>query len=189
MTFQIQPRGGLHPHLPVQLLDGNQTTTDFETFMDDRYAHKDSSLWDMTQPMLCNYFIPPFQRPLVWSQDQKVRFIESALLGLHLGSIVVVDAMNCPMPSKDRFAATDRWLLDGQQRLSAIAAYRDDEITVFSDTDCEHRWSDLGVVERRKVWHIQMGVFKVATDDVDYCREVYNRLNFGGTPHESHQKA
>jgi hypothetical protein len=189
MTFTIRSRGEPHAHFPLQLLDGRNTTTDLEMIVDPMSRTADDSFWDQTQPRMGPWFLPPFQRPAVWTVEQKERFVESALLGVSLGSLVVVDALNCPMPSPDRFPATDRWLLDGQQRVSALLAYRADEITIFRGTECEHRWSDLSLVERRKFWHIQIGLVKVTTVDPQYCREIYDRLNFGGTAHTEDQRA
>lgn len=189
MTFVIRSRGGKHPHFPLQLLDGHQTTTDLEAIVDPISKAAGDTFWDQTQPKAGPWFLPPFQRPAVWTDTQKIRFVESALLGISLGSLVVVDALHCPMPSKDRFAATDRWLLDGQQRVSALLSYRNDEIEIFQGTECAHRWSDLGEIERRRFHHIQIGLVKVQTDDPEYCREIYDRLNFGGTAHTEDQRA
>lgn len=190
MTFAIRSRGGIHPHLPVPLLDGMQTTTDLELIMEPqdsttRYAH----MFEPGQARLGGFFLPPFQRPLVWSDEQKVRFVESALLGVSLGTIVVVDASSEPMRGPEMFARTDKWLLDGQQRISALLAYRNDEIEPFAGTECAHRWSDLDVVEKRRVWHVQIGVYKIRTSDEAYCREIYNRMNFGGVAHAEDQRA
>ncbi|MFZ3482076.1 DUF262 domain-containing protein [Sphingomonas sp. 3-13AW] len=189
MTFTIRSRGGNHPHFPVRLLHGNQSSTDLEAIIEPAANRDGDHFWDQSQARAGPWFLPPFQRPAVWTDLQKERFVESALLGISLGSLVVVDALHCPMPSNDRFAATDRWLLDGQQRVSALLAYRADEISVFRGTECEHRWSDLGEIERRKFWYIQIGIVKIETDDPDYCREIYDRLNFGGTPHTVGQRA
>src|SRR3546814_2884302 len=86
----------------------------------------EDTLWDMNQPRLCGLFIPPFQRPLVWEMDRKIAFIESAYLGIHLGTIVFNDALNLPMVD-GRFDPTDRWLIDGQQRCNALWSYVNDE--------------------------------------------------------------
>lgn len=190
MAFVIRSRGGERPHLPEQLLDGVNTTIDLEMLTDPpRGRRTDMDMWDPGREELCGYFIPDFQRPLVWTETQKERFIESALLGLSLGTIVVVDAMNLPMQSPNRFARLDRVLLDGQQRLSAITDYRNDRLVALRGTECEHRWSDLSVVERRGVGRIQMGLIKIATDDETVARAIYDRLNFGGTAHLESQRA
>src|SRR3546814_7962414 len=70
----------------------------------------EDTLWDINQPRLCGLFIPPFQRPLVWAMDRQIAFIESAYLGIHLGTIVFNDALNLPMVD-GRFDPNDRWLI------------------------------------------------------------------------------
>ena len=188
--FRIEPRGGSHPHLPVPLLDGVQTTTDLETIVDPSASLTEASaMWDPGQERLGPYFLPDFQRPPEWTDAQKERFVESALLGIGLGSIVVVDAMNLGMQPNGRFASVDRHLLDGQQRIRALLDYRHGRLTALRGTPCEHRWDDLTEVERRRFWRIQIGVLKIQTTDVGLCREIYNRMNYGGTPHREDQMA
>jgi hypothetical protein len=184
MSFTVRSRGGNYPHMPVELLDGLHTTMDIQQIIEpSRTLDEDAHMWDPGQTRIGCFFLPPFQRDVVWTASQQERFVESALLGLGLGTIVVVDAINCPMQSRDRFAATDRWLLDGLQRCTALGAYRRDEIAVFRGTECEHRWSDLTTNERRRISRLQIGVMKIRTEDVDKCLEIYRRLAFGGTPH------
>ena len=188
--FEIRPRGGNHPHLPVQLLDGIQTTTDLETIIDPSGSlTRDSDMWDPGQERLGPFFLPTFQRPPTWSDAQKERFIESALLGIGLGSLVVVDAMNLEMQDNGRFCAVDRHLLDGQQRVRALLDYREGRLTVFRGSACEHGWDDLTEIERRRFRRIQIGIMKIQTADVDMCREIYDRMNFGGTAHTDDQRA
>ncbi len=188
--FEIKPRGASHPHMPMPLLDGYQTNTDIETIIDPAGSLMSASdMWDPGQERLGPYFLPPFQRPPSWTDAQKERFIESALLGIGLGSIVVVDAMNLAMQPNGRFPAVDRHLLDGQQRIRALLDYRHGRLTVLRGTPCEHRWDDLTEIERRKFRNIQIGVVKIQTDDPALCREIYNRMNFGGTAHTAAQMA
>jgi hypothetical protein len=66
---------------------------------------------------LGRFVLPPFQRPAVWTEAQKVRFIESIWGGLPLGSYVY----NQPTRFHSPF---DQWLLDGQQRVGAIHRVR-----------------------------------------------------------------
>lgn len=56
------------------------------------------------------FYIPPFQRAFVWSQNQCSRFIESLLLGL-------------PVPGIFLFKEADsgkHLVIDGQQRLKSL---------------------------------------------------------------------
>lgn len=132
---------------------------------------------------LLGYIIPPFQRPLVWSKEQMIRFVESAWLGLHLGTYVVniMDFVN----STDAHPL-DRLLIDGQQRLNALRAYWDNEFPVFGSY-----WSE--VFEDKPVYrrfrNIQFGMGEVQIKDEAILRDLYNRLNFGGTAHTDDQRA
>lgn len=191
MGFEIRSQGGNRPHFPKRLLDGRTSTCDLELFIEPVSAHAPGyrHMWDADQTEIGNYFLPPFQRPQVWTDAQKTRFIESALLGVSLGSIVVVDAANLPLQDNGRFARTDMWLIDGYQRISALVDYRRDRLTPFAGTECEHRWSDLNPVEIRRFRSIQIALVRIASTDEDHLRAVYDLMNFGGTAHGEHQRA
>lgn len=178
------------PHLPYRIVEGTTSAMGLEMLVDPRawIVKDDDHMWDMNQPRLCGLFIPPFQRPLVWDQARQISFIESAYLGLHLGTIVYNDALNLPMIGS-RFAHTDRWLIDGQQRCSALAAYVADEFVIFRGTPHEHRWSELNTVETRYFHRIQIGYTKIESSDEQHLRMVYDRLNFGGMAHTENQRA
>lgn len=118
------------------------------------------------------FIIPPFQRPAVWTRAQEIRLIESLWGGLPIGTCVV-NFTGYPHP-------TDGWLLDGQQRWRAIYAYVADEFPVLG-----YRYSELSVIDHRG--------FEMATVFPELqtrmvteaeCRDVYDRLAYGGTPHE-----
>jgi hypothetical protein len=119
------------------------------------------------------FVLPPFQRPPVWTQAQKARFIESCWMGLPIGVYIV----NRP----DTYASPfENWLLDGQQRVTAILEYVADEFPVFG-----HLFSELTIYDHRQ-W--EMGtVFACLETNIENeaeLREVYDRLAYGGTPHE-----
>jgi hypothetical protein len=60
-----------------------------------------------------SFFVPPFQRSLVWNVKQASRFIESLLMGLPVPGIFVF-----------REAQTNRHLIvDGQQRLRTLHSH------------------------------------------------------------------
>lgn len=142
----------------------------------------DRKFWgDDPTPWLCGHRLPPFQRPAVWVEAQQVRFIESAWLGLHLGTYVVNrnDAWVGGKPHR-----TDLWLIDGQQRLRAIECYLDGVFEVFGYT-----WSQLNKVEHRRFESLSFAQSVVHESNEDVLRELYDRLNFGGTPHTEDQRA
>src|ERR1700730_7182068 len=65
--------------------------------------------------ILGRFIVPTFQRGLVWTEAQQVRLIESIYIGMPIGSLV------WNQTSHDNLC--DGWLLDGQQRMTAILGY------------------------------------------------------------------
>ncbi len=117
------------------------------------------------------FVLPPFQRPAVWTQAQQARFVESCWLGLPIGMFVV--------NRTDNDGPLDAWLLDGQQRVTAVYAYMADEFPVFG-----HLFSELPASDLRK-WSMSVGFpcAETSLTSVEECREVYDRLAYGGTAH------
>lgn len=116
------------------------------------------------------FILPPFQRPAVWAEAQKQRFIESIWNGLPLGAYVV----NCVLGSP-----YDSWLLDGQQRIMAIVEYVNDAFPVMG-----YRWSELTKGDRRQFDMTPMGRLETKLTDRKQLEDIYDRLAYGGTPHE-----
>lgn len=160
------------------------------TDRDARYEH----LFRPGQETLGRFFLAPFQRPAVWTDSQSARLIESVHLGISIGSIVVSD---CGSVSKvrvgddvvERFPETAEWLIDGQQRLRAVVRFLADDLVVFAGTPSEHRFSDLSEVQRRRFMNHTIGFIRLEPMPRGRLAEVYDLLNFGGTPHEAHQRA
>lgn len=131
---------------------------------------------------LLGHRLPAFQRPAVWSVAQKTRFIESAWLGLSLG-IYVVNRVDSRV-NGGRFHPFDRLLIDGQQRLSALRDYLDGQFPVFGA-----RWQEVTQLERFRFEGMAFPCAVTRLKSEDALRELYDRMNFGGTPHEEHQRA
>lgn len=118
--------------------------------------------------------LPPFQRQAVWTEHQKARFIESIWLHLPIGSYVV--------NRDDQYEAgypCDSWLLDGQQRWTAIVEYVGDGFSAFG-----LRFSELADGQRRKFLNHPFPAIETRDLTQKQCRDVYNRLAYGGTNHE-----
>lgn len=112
--------------------------------------------------------IPEYQRPLVWTLEQKVRFMESLILGLPIGEYTV-----------HKNADFQLELLDGQQRWNAIFGYCDDEFAVFGlkFSELTQHSSERGILGRTFPCRQMEGL------TLDQRIEAYNRLAYGGTPH------
>lgn len=178
------------PHLPLPLIDATASSISMDNFIEPSVWPVREEYLDMYAPgqrILAGFFLPPFQRPAVWDATRKAAFIESAHLGIHLGTIVWNDSSDTM--EGQRFHRTDRWLIDGQQRLTAIMGYVSDEFPVFAGTPHEHRWSELNDIERRTFGHIQIGSSRLRSADEIMLRRAYDRLNFGGVAHAEDQRA
>jgi hypothetical protein len=129
----------------------------------------------------CGFPLPNFQRDHVWTLDQEVAFIESAWLGLPLGTYTLhqmdwgADGMPRPFSG---------WIIDGQQRLTSIQRYWEDAFPVFG-----LRWSELTRLEQRRFMSIKFAHYEADISDEAEVRDLYNRLALGGTPHHAHQRA
>lgn len=116
------------------------------------------------------FILPPFQRAPVWTITQKTRWIESIYKGLPLPALVW-NRTSSPNPC-------DGWLLDGQQRMGAIVDYVSGDLPLDG-------WHYTELPEDDRVHFDRMAIPVVATDipDVDACRDIYERLAYGGTAH------
>jgi uncharacterized protein with ParB-like and HNH nuclease domain len=126
---------------------------------------------------LLRFVLPPWQRPEVWGEDRKRRYVEGIFLGLGTGYYVVHGAeWNGPQALR-----MSDWLIDGQQRMTALRDFVSGELSIFDGL----RYDDLDVVTRRK--RFEMVVFPSIelpyTSNEQLLRELYERLNFGGVPH------
>jgi hypothetical protein len=130
---------------------------------------------------VCGFPLPSFQRDLSWTLDQEVMFIESMWLGLPLGSFI-----HHYMDWEIGGAAKEfsGWLIDGQQRLSTIQRYWEDKFKVFG-----LNYSELSKSEVRRFMSIKFSHYESALQDEAKIRDLYNRVAFGGTPHNQNEKA
>jgi hypothetical protein len=121
--------------------------------------------------------VPEWQRPLVWTREQSIRFIESAWIGIPLGSFSFYQNHDEP--------ELDGLLVDGQQRLHAIQQYLEDEFPVYG-----YRWSELNKVDQTE---FKIGrtfpSFTVKEGGLEFLKQYYNLMNFGGTAHTEDQRA
>lgn len=127
------------------------------------------------------FYIPPFQRAFVWSQNQSSRFIESLLLGL-------------PVPGIFLFKEADsgkHLVIDGQQRLKSLLYFVSGIINgkEFSLTGLETKFSNrtyktLDEADRARLDDavIHATVFKqdLPEGEINSVYEVFERINTGG---------
>lgn len=116
------------------------------------------------------FILPAFQRPSVWTTAQQIKLLESVWDGLPIGAYVFnLTAFGNPC---------DGWLLDGQQRVTALLAYVSGEFPVYG-----WRFHDLPRPEQRGFMMSPFAALQTQISDEAQCREVYDRLAYGGTAH------
>lgn len=127
---------------------------------------------------LLNLTLPTWQRSEVWDIRKKRRFIEGIYLGFDPG-IYVVNGEEFEKGGKPR--PFSGWLLDGQQRLTALRDYLQGELVIFDKV----AFPELSLPDRRKFLNRPFSCRELDyCDDEDILLEIYDRLNYGGVTHE-----
>lgn len=142
--------------------------------------------WQKDQPQpnphnyrtVMGYFLPPWQRGVVWTEAQCVRLIESLWMGLNIGTFTI----NRTYKYGHRL---DNLLIDGQQRMHALQLYLSDEFEVFGA-----RWSEVDPADQRRMRMItHFHCYITDSTDEAYLRSYYNLMNFGGVAHKEGERA
>lgn len=135
---------------------------------------------EMTHPaerQLLAWVLPPWQRLEVWDVARKRAFVEGIFLGLGTGSYVV----HAPDWDAGGTKPMSGWLIDGQQRISAIRDFVRDDLVIFDGV----RYSDLDTITRRRRFLSQTFPYIELSyaPDEQRLKTLYERLNFGGMGH------
>jgi len=122
---------------------------------------------------------PKFQRGHVWTEQQKVRYIEFILQGGKTGRDIYV---NCP--NWNSSSDMPKWcvLVDGKQRLDAVFGFLNNEFKAFDSYFSEYTGA-------MRMTHIG---FHWYVNDLKTIEEVYQwyiDLNTGGTVHTEEEVA
>lgn len=151
---------------------------------------EESTYYPWADRFVMGFPLPAWQRPLVWSLEQKVKFIESIWAGVDIGSYMVNDQYEYVGEEGNRsFRLHSEILLDGQQRLSAIEAYVTNKFPVPDVAGDPRYWSDLPRVERRRFGHFHFARANIKSWDEAQLRMAYDLRSLGGTPHTEDQRA
>lgn len=126
--------------------------------------------------------VPEWQREIVWTDEQCVRFVESIWRGISIGvwmlNVVHLDGNQL-----------DGLVVDGQQRLNAIQRYVDGDFPVLSNDGIPLYWSDLTVLEQRRFGKTMFPYIETRIEDEAELRCLYDLHNFSGTPHKEEDRA
>jgi hypothetical protein len=134
---------------------------------------------------------PDYQRGRVWSEAQKIAYVEHVLLGGETARDVMVVIVG---RSEDDYvhgrngaiSLRGYSMLDGLQRVSAVREFIRDEFAVLTSLrEGGFNWSQLDrIVQRRDLTFRWRTVVVPTQADV---LKLYIRLNSGGTPHTAEE--
>lgn len=166
MALKLPPKDLLHSAREKQF-----SLSEFTRYIDT----KPERALEPGERALFGFIVPAFQRPVVWTTLQSIRFIESLWLSHDVGRYLV----NIH-ETRTGLGKYDRVLLDGQQRLTAIQRYMRDEFEVFGA-----KYSELSKPEELRFQRRGFTRFETSLDNLEDLRELYERLAYGGVPHQA----
>lgn len=116
---------------------------------------------------------PDFQRRSVWTNPDKIAFIETILEGYPFPEIYIA-SNSVDVISGD---ATEM-LVDGQQRVGTIEAYfKGDKPFKTKALKKIPRWEDLGREQKEKFLNYEVAVRNLGLLDEPLIREIFKRMN------------
>lgn len=125
-------------------------------------------------------FIPDYQRDMVWTPKQQSRFIESILIKLPVPFIFAAD-----VGQGDREGALE--IIDGSQRIRTLDNFLSNRLELVGIKKLTQaigmRFSDLSKPRQMRFKRTTVRVIELTEKaDEDARREMFDRLNSGGTP-------
>ena len=129
--------------MPKSPYNATSRATSIETLVNKAktFIANPEDTWMETGREAMGYPLPDFQRPVEWTDNQCIRFIESAWLGFNLG-VFVVNKEDWDEQGPKRFSGC---LIDGQQRITAVNRYLQGAFHVFGAY-----WSELSKHDQRR---------------------------------------
>lgn len=115
-------------------------------------------------------FDAPYQRGYVWTSKQKEHLIDSVIKWIPINAAYF----------NEYSEAQPFEVVDGKQRLTTIFSYIEDGFTWNG-----YLYSELPLDYQRLILGFSLSIYKTNFKTVEECEELYNRINFTGTPHEN----
>ena len=122
-----------------------------------------------------------YQRRSVWVDRDKIRLVETILLGLIVPELYFWDA-----ETDANSGQTITHIVDGQQRIKAIVDFIDNKIRL--QKDClldpvakelygDKSFSDLDDEVKKQLWAFRLSVIRIENKDMDEIRKIFFRVN------------
>lgn len=138
---------------------------------------------ELNERQLLGLTLPRWQRPVSWDEARQVQFIEGVFLGFGCGYYVINGSDWGPGGEAKPMSG---WLLDGQQRITAIREFVEGRLTVFGDVT----FASLDRAERLRFLREPFPCVELEyQDSEEKLKTLYARLAFGGVPHTAEDMA
>lgn len=113
---------------------------------------------------------PDFQRKLVWNDTHKENFIDTILNDYPFPEIYIADGK----VDLDNPQNIEKWVVDGQQRLSTIVQYIDDELPNLKKVK---PFKNLDPREKEEFYYYKIVIRSLGHLEDNEIREVFKRIN------------
>ena len=137
---------------------------------------------------VCGMPLAPWQRPVVWNADMQSRFIDALWACVDTGSYMVNEWVNFTGRGRETCYLSDV-VIDGQQHLTSIERYFNDEIPATAIDGRKLLFSEITEVDRRYFKNRIFPRANIVTNDEQVLREAYDMRAFGGVRHTEDQRA
>lgn len=119
---------------------------------------------------------PPFQRAHVWTEQQRITFVEFMLRGGKGSNQIRFNCVGWRDDYRGPFV-----LVDGKQRLEAVRRFMADDLGVFGG----HKFSDFD--DKLRLMHVDFIIMVNNLPDEESVLQWYLDINAGGVAHTSEE--
>lgn len=170
-------------NVPKRIMNGTRRDYTLETLF--RGIDMGTADTNVGERQLLSLTLPAWQRPEQWSVEKKKAFMEGIFLGFGTGQFVVNGSDWQPGEYGIEHKPFSGWLIDGQQRISAVRDFVFNGMVLFEGLT----YKGMTAPEVRRFHREQFPCFELDyTADEQLLKTLYNRLNFGGVAHTPEQR-
>lgn len=137
---------------------------------------------------VCGMPLAPWQRPVVWNEAMQRRFIDALWARVDTGSYMVNEWVELTGRGEEMCYLSDI-VIDGQQRLTSLERYFNDEIPATALDGRLLLFSEITKGDRRFFKNRVFPRASIITNDEQVLREAYDMRAFGGVRHTETQRA
>lgn len=138
---------------------------------------------------VCGMPLAPWQRPVVWNDQMQKKFIDALWMNVDTGSYMVNAWWELVDKNSHVMAYLSDVVIDGQQRLTSIERYLNDEIPADSADGTPLLWSEITRFDQLAFKNKLFPRTEISTNDETWLREAYDIRAFAGIRHTEDQRA